>query len=107
MARAVDIFKKSMIELDRTALLRVTADTLQALVGYIDASRRIGFLNGEFSRWFDLHADDVSQVYGCPVDDVFTSNAFPGANQELKTALEGVEERFERSRSGATGHCAT
>ena len=96
MARAVEVFKNSMIELDRTALLRVTADTLPALVGYIDASQRIGFLNGEFDRWFDLHADDVSQVYGRPFDEVFTSAAFPGADQELKAALGGVEERFER-----------
>jgi PAS domain S-box-containing protein len=95
MARAVEVFKTSMIELDRTSLLRVTADTIPALVGYVDASRRIGFLNGEFGRWFDLHVDDVSQVYGRSLDDVFASAPFPGADRELNAALEGAEERFE------------
>ncbi len=96
MARAVQVFKNNLIELDRTALLRVTADTLPALIGYIDAERHIGFLNGEFDRWFDLHVDDVAEVYGRPLREVFKSTSFPGADMELETALRGTEARFER-----------
>ncbi len=96
MARALLVFKNSMVELDRTALLRVTADTLPALIGYIDARRRVGFLNGEFDRWFDLHARDVSEVYGQPLAEVFSTNPFPGADEALTAALEGEEARFER-----------
>ena len=62
------VLQNGMIELDRSALLRVTADTIPAMVGYIDASRRVGFLNEEFGRWFDLRVDDVSQNR---VDELF------------------------------------
>ncbi len=96
MARAVQVFKNSMIELDRTALLRVTADTLPAMIGYIEASQRVGFLNSEFDRWFDFHVEDVSQVYGQRLDEVFGADEFPGAGQELRNALHGDEQRFER-----------
>jgi PAS domain S-box-containing protein len=95
MARAVEVFKTGLIELDRTSLLRVTADTLPAMVGYVDANRRVGFLNGEFERWFDLHADDVSQVYGRPLAQVFGTDRFPGASRELEAAFGGGEIRFE------------
>ena len=95
MARAVEVFKNGLIELDRTSLLRATADTLPAMVGYVDAGRRVGFLNGEFERWFDLGADDVSQLQGRPLADVFPNGAFPGADRELAAAFAGAETRFE------------
>jgi PAS domain S-box-containing protein len=103
MARAVEVFKAGMIELDRTSLLRATADTLPALVGYIDVQRRVGFLNGEFGRWFDLQVDDVSEVYGRPLSQVFSGASFPGAGQELEAAFAGAERRFEHrlARRGA------
>ena len=59
MARAVQVFKDGLIELDRTSLLRATADTLPAMLGYVDTKRRVGFLNDEFTRWFDLDVGDV------------------------------------------------
>jgi signal transduction histidine kinase/CHASE3 domain sensor protein len=94
MARAVAVFKTSMIELDRTSVLRATADTLPALVGYIDVRRRIGFLNSEFERWFDL-PENADDSWGRPLADVFTARPFPGVNTELATALAGTEVRFD------------
>ena len=103
MARAVEVFKLGLIELDRTSLLRATADTLPAMVGYVDAHRRVGFLNGEFERWFDLGVDDVAELYGRPLEQVFAREPFPGAGRELDAALDGTEGRFEHrlSRRGA------
>ena len=95
MARAVEVFKHNLIELDRTSLLRATADTLPAMVGYIDGERRVGFLNGEFERWFDFHARDVSEVYGRSLAQAFASEPFPGVGRELETAFAGTETRFE------------
>jgi PAS domain S-box-containing protein len=95
MARAVQVFKNGMIELDRTTLLRTTADTLPALVGYVDASRRIGFLNGEFARWFDLHVNDVSELQGKSLELAFHGGTFPGQQKELEAAFSGEETRFE------------
>lgn len=95
MARAVEIFKSSLIELDRTSLLRATADTLPALVGYIDRDRRIGFLNEEFARWFDLPEADVANLTGRPLGEVFPGAGFPGADDELESAFRGHDMRFE------------
>jgi PAS domain S-box-containing protein len=105
MARAVEIFKNGLIELDRTSVLRATADTLPAMVGYVDAKRRIGFLNDEFERWFDLGAEDVSELYGRPLTEVFAANSFPGASKELESAFAGAEMRFEHQlgRRGSAG----
>ena len=106
MARAVEVFKRGLIELDRTSLLRATADTLPAMVGYMDRERRVGFLNGEFGRWFDFHAEDVSAVYGRPLKQVFASEPFPGADRELEAAFAGTEARFEHrlARRGTGRH---
>ena len=103
MARAVLVFKDGLIEVNRTSLLRATADTLPAMVGYIDAQRRVGFLNGEFERWFDLQVEDVTQVDGRPLAQVFASEPFPGTGRELETAFAGTETRFEHrlARRGA------
>ena len=103
MARAVEVFKNGLIALDRTSLLRATADTLPAMVGYVDVQRRVGFLNGEFTSWFDLPIDDVSQIDGRPLAEVFAKDPFPGAEFELETALSGTETRSEHrlARRGA------
>ena len=97
MARAVAVFKANLIELDRTSLLRVTADTIPAMVGYLDANRRVGFLNDEFTRWFDLQADDVSRLHGRPLAQAFAGNSFPGVGKELDAAFAGTDTRFEHS----------
>ncbi|MBV9824657.1 MAG: CHASE3 domain-containing protein [Alphaproteobacteria bacterium] len=96
MARAVEVFKSSMIELDRTSVMRVTADTLPALVGYIDTRHCVGFLNSEFERWFELKTDLVA-ITGQPVASVFSVAPFPGVGAQLETALAGNEVRFEHT----------
>ena len=119
MARAVQVFKDGLIELDRTSVLRATADTLPALVGYVDAGRRVGFLNEEFMRWFELGTGDVSAAYGRRLSEVFAAVPFPGtaagagggvqagvqAGGALDAAFGGVETRFEYrlSKKGAAG----
>ncbi|WP_395665356.1 ATP-binding protein [Methylocella sp.] len=95
MARAVEVFRLKLIELDRASLLRATADTLPALVGYVDAQRRVGFLNDEFSRWFDFGATRVEDARGRALDDLFGVSGFPGANEALPAALGGEAARFE------------
>jgi signal transduction histidine kinase/CHASE3 domain sensor protein len=102
MARAVQMFKSSLVELDRTSLLRATANTLPALVGFIGRDHRIGFLNDEFGRWFDLPDDDVAALSGRELSEVFPKSSFPGADQALGEALRGTEMTFEHRmlRSG-------
>ena len=95
MARAVEVFKSGLVELNRTSLLRVTADTLPAMVGYVDERRRVGFLNGEFAAWFDLQVEDVSQVIGQPLTEAFARDPFPGSGRELEDAFAGCEMRSE------------
>ena len=95
MARAVQVFKDNIVELDRTSLLRATADTLPAMVGYVDAGRRVGLLNSEFARFFDLGGDDVARWHGLGLSLAFPNDAFPGSARELDVALRGAETRFE------------
>lgn len=98
MARAVQVFKDSLIQLDRTSVLRVTADTMPAMVGYIDSARCLGFLNEEFARRFALGSEDVAQVSGRPLEQVFPKGTFPGSGPELEAALAGEEVRFAFQR---------
>ena len=95
MARAVQVFKENVVELDRTSLLRATADTLPAMVGYIDAGRRVGLLNDEFTRFFDLGGGDVARCHGLPLAEAFPGGSFPGAGKELDDAFRGAEVRFD------------
>ncbi|PNU06108.1 hypothetical protein A8V01_13100 [Novosphingobium guangzhouense] len=88
------MFKDSLIELDRTSVLRVTADTMPAMIAYIEADRSIGFLNEEFARRFSVTAEDVAHVSGRNLDQLFPQKTFPGAGDELQTALSGEEVRF-------------
>ena len=84
-----------LVELERTSVLRATADTLPALVGYVDAARRIRFLNGEFGRACGLR-QDVAALGGRRLAEVFAAGEFPGEDAgELDAAFDGVERRFE------------
>lgn len=94
MARAVAVFRDSLVELDRTSMLRVTADTMPAMIGYIGADRKVAFLNQEFTRRFDLGAQDVATVSGQDLDEVFPHRTFPGVASELQAALSGTETHF-------------
>jgi PAS domain S-box-containing protein len=96
IARAIEVFRKSLIELDRTALLRATTDVLPAMVGYINADRRIGFLNREFARWFALGVAGVSEAQGRMMKEVFAYEPLPGVSKELVAAFSGEQQRFER-----------
>ena len=88
--------------MDTASLLRATADTLPGMVGYVDARHRVGFLNDEFSSWFDLQTQDVADLFGRPLSEVFSRDPFPGLEQ-LETALQGTETRSEHrlSRRGS------
>jgi len=95
MARAVQMFKSSLEELDRTSLLRATANTLPALVGFIGRDHRIGFLNDAFGRWFSLPSDDVASLTGRELSEVFPQSSFPGVDHALNEAMHGTEMAFE------------
>jgi PAS domain S-box-containing protein len=96
IARAIEVFRKSLIELDRTALLRATTDVLPAMVGYINIDRRIGFLNNEFARWFAVSVADLSEAPGKSMKDVFAGDGLPGGSKELLAAFGGEQQRFEQ-----------
>ena len=103
MGRAVQVFKDNLVELERTGLLRATTDTLPAMVGYVDEHFRVGFLNGEFERWFALGADDVAHAKGRRLAEVFPGESFPGIDGKLQAALRGQEVHFDHqlTRRGA------
>jgi signal transduction histidine kinase/CHASE3 domain sensor protein len=95
MARAVQVFKSGLVELDRTSLLRATANSLPALVGFVTRDHRVGFLNDEFARWFKLPNEDVASLTGRELAEVFPRSSFPGADHALDAAINGAEMTFE------------
>ena len=92
MARAVQIFRANLIELDRTTLLRVTIDTLPAMVVYVTGERRIAFYNSEFARAF---LTDGADAHGRTIDEALPPPGLPGGKDRLEEALRGEEIRFE------------
>jgi PAS domain S-box-containing protein len=103
MARAVEVFKNSLIELDRTSVLRVTADTMPAMIAYIDAAGTVGFLNEEFTRRFNVTLEEVAHVSGRNLDQLFPNKSFPGAGEKLAAAVAGEEVRFAFQMQGDVG----
>lgn len=95
MARAVQAFKDGQIEVERTSVLRALADTVPALIGYIDARREVRFLNSAFAQWFTLPSQDVRAVINLPVASVFPDGALPGNPDQLNSALNGFQARVD------------
>ncbi|MGM0571152.1 MAG: diguanylate cyclase [Pseudomonadota bacterium] len=76
-------------EQDRRTLL---VDALPILISFVDNQYRYGEINAAYSRWFDVHPD---QILGRKVVDVLGETAFNNIRQYMDTALAGERVRFE------------
>jgi PAS domain S-box-containing protein len=95
MARAVQVFKQGLIEVERTSLLRGIADTVPAMIAYIDRERHIRFLNSTFDQWFNLHGRDVTRLTNDPVEAVFAEAPLPGYPSQFDRAMKGYPSRVD------------
>lgn len=76
-------------EQDRRTLL---VDALPILISFVDNQYRYGEINAAYSRWFDVHPD---QILGRKVEDVLGETAFNKIRHYVDTALAGERVRFE------------
>ena len=86
--------------------IRLVADAVPALIGYVDAKRVYRFCNKHYQEWYG-HAPET--MIGRSVREVFGGEAYEGQEADLGTALSGaaVSSEFSlRTHSGPTIECA-
>lgn len=91
-----------MVELERSraalaaseAELRVVADTLPMIIGFVGRDGRYRFANRAYEDWFYL---TPSQVVGRHVRDVLGEDAFAVREAEITRALAGEPVHIERA----------
>jgi len=75
--------------------LRTLADNLPALVAYMDAERRIRFINRTGERWY---ARPAAQIVGQPIEALLPPAHVEANRTENAQALAGVPLHFERTQ---------
>lgn len=73
--------------------LRLVADSVPALISYIDRDFRYSFVNQTYEQWFGLARRDVS---GRQVAEVLGAEAFAELEPLMSRAMGGETVRFER-----------
>ena len=74
------------------AQMRLIADALPVLIGFIDRDRIYRFANSAYTDWFGLHPRDV---VGRSMDTVFGEAGLAPREHEIQLALSGEQVRFE------------
>ena len=85
--------------------IRLVADAVPALIGYVDAKHVYRFCNKHYQDWYG-HAPET--MIGRSVRDVFGGEAYEGQEADLGTALSGaaVSSEFSlRTHSGPKIEC--
>ncbi len=80
--------------LENERRLRMIADNVPALIGYIDAQERLQFCNVHYGTMFDL---DIARIIGQKLDTVFSAEQYAGMAPHVAKALAGQPASFERA----------
>ncbi len=72
--------------------LRLIADSLPALIAYVDGERRYRFSNKAYEVWFGLRAVEMT---GRHMQDVLGEEAYEAVKPHVERALSGETIRFE------------
>ena len=73
-------------------LFRAFADTIPALISYIDVERRYQFINEKYENWFGVDRD---QTLGKSISEVLGREAQEKVEPYLKRVFSGEEMQFE------------
>ncbi len=73
--------------------LRVIADSLPALVSYVDANQVYQFANSTYEKWFGLNFEEI---LGRTMRDVLGDASYVAAEPYIRQALAGQEVTHER-----------
>ncbi|MCZ6915349.1 MAG: PAS domain S-box protein [Gemmatimonadetes bacterium] len=85
----VDITKRKEAEAARAEseqLMRLMADSLPALIGYVDTNQRYRFGNKAFEEWFGI---SPAEIEGRSVRDVVGAERYEAIRANIETALAG------------------
>ena len=73
--------------------LRVIADSLPALVSYVDADQVYQFVNGTYEKWFGIKREDI---LGRTIREVLGDASYATAEPFIREVLAGREVTHER-----------
>jgi PAS domain S-box-containing protein len=73
---------------------RLIADNMPAVIAYVDANQRYGFINRRYEEWFGISSEEA---YGRRVRDVVGEAAYGAVKKNLAKALSGERVAFETS----------
>ena len=85
---------------DLDAQARVIADSLPALIAYVDRDKRYRFTNRTYEKWLGLARDTIRDR---PVRDVLDPPTYAGIDRWLDQVLAGKKVTFENRTSSPTG----
>lgn len=77
---------------DSESRLQLMADSLPALISYVDASERYRFNNAQYERWFGR---PCASYLGQSVRQIVGARAYSRLKPEIRAALAGEPRRFE------------
>jgi PAS domain-containing protein len=66
--------------------IRMVADSMPGLLGYVDSDLRFQFCNELFEVWFQRPR---SQIIGHKLDEVFSESQYEIARREIEPVLRG------------------
>ncbi|MCH7794840.1 MAG: PAS domain S-box protein [Proteobacteria bacterium] len=74
--------------------LRLITDNVPAVIAYVDANQRYGFINKRYEEWFGISPDEA---YGRRISDVVGEAAYDIVKENLANALSGERIALETS----------
>lgn len=77
--------------------VRVIADNVPALIGYLDADRRYRFVNRRYQEWFGIPCE---AILGMRQEDLVPSTSGNSFSTRFHNALSGVEQVFDARLAG-------
>jgi len=81
-------------------LMRIMADSLPALVSYIDTNERYRFVNRAYEYKYGLPAD---RILGCRIDEIVSPHYYEIAHPHVEQALNGQHVEFEMEVNSEDG----
>jgi PAS domain S-box-containing protein len=80
--------------------LQLMADSLPALISYIDPQQRYRFNNKAYEEWF---GQSPNEILGRPVREVLGENGYERTHGRMEAALSGARQSFEYELTSKSG----
>jgi PAS domain S-box-containing protein len=77
---------------DAENLMRIMADSLPALISFIDTNQRYRFVNREYEHQYGIPAD---RILGCRIEEIVNPHYYEMARPHVEEVLQGRQVQFE------------